>query len=143
MDNNGGEFPMKLSRKGEYACMAMLYLAEKYQQGKIKVTEICAHSKIPRKYLEQILLTLSRGGLVQSERGRYGGHSLAKPPSKITIAEIVRLIDGPLAPVSSVSEYFYQHTPIEREKGLHRFFREIRDMIAEKMENTTLVDLIK
>jgi len=134
---------MRLSRKGEYACMAMMELAERYGKGKVRVSDICESNKIPQKYLEQILLMLNRAGLVKSIRGRNGGHLLARDPSKITIAEIVRLIDGPLAPVESVSEYFYQHTPIERKKGLLRLFREIRDMVAHKLETTTLADLLR
>jgi len=134
---------MKLSRKGEYACMAMMELAGKYGKGNVRVSEICRRNKIPQKYLEQILLVLHRGGLVRSLRGRNGGHSLAADPSRITIAEIVRMIDGALAPVESASKYFYQHTPIEQNKGLLRLFREIRDTIALKLEKTTLADLLE
>ena len=134
---------MRLSRKGEYACLAMLDLAEHYGQGYIKTADICQRKSIPKSYLEQILLLLRRSRYVRSARGTEGGHQLAKPPSDISIAEIVRLIDGPLAPVESVSEYFYSHTPIEKSDGFITLFRDIRNYISDKLEKTTLGDLLK
>ncbi|HOF18084.1 MAG TPA: Rrf2 family transcriptional regulator [Phycisphaerae bacterium] len=133
---------MKLSRKSEYACLALIDLAENYSQGLVKVADICRRQEIPRKFLEQILLLLKHAGYVQSTRGSEGGYRLAKPPEKISLADILRLMDGALAPVESVSRYFYEHTPIERQPKLIELFREIRDSIAERMEKTTLADLI-
>jgi len=134
---------MRLSRKGEYACIAMLDLAERYGEDNVRTSDICRGNSIPQKYLEQILLLLSRAGMVHSSRGRKGGHALARKPSQITIAQIVRLVDGPLAPVESVSKYFYHHTPIEQKKGLVRLFRDIRNMVSDKLEHTTLADLVQ
>ncbi|HAU36127.1 MAG TPA: Rrf2 family transcriptional regulator [Phycisphaerales bacterium] len=133
---------MKLSRKSEYACLALIDLAENYSQGLVKVADICRRQEIPKKFLEQILLLLKHAGYVQSTRGAEGGYRLAKPPEKISLADILRLMDGALAPVESVSRYFYEHTPIERQPKLIELFREIRDSIAERMEKTTLADLI-
>jgi Rrf2 family cysteine metabolism transcriptional repressor len=135
--------PMKLSRKGEYACLAILDLAEHYGDGYIKTADICQRKGIPKSYLEQILLTLHRGRYIHSARGMDGGHQLAKAPSKISVAEIVRLIDGPLAPVDSASEYFYEHTPIEKSEGFLKLFKDIRDYIADKLEHTTFSDLLQ
>ena len=67
---------------------------------------------------------------------------MAKSPSKISVAEIIRLIDGPLASVGSASLYFFEHTPIERNEKLLRVFKEIRDIVADKLENTTLDQLV-
>lgn len=133
---------MKLSRKGEYACLAMLDLAEHYGDGFIKSSDIAQRKEIPKSYLEQILLLLSRSRYIRSARGNEGGHQLTKPPSEISVAEIVRLIDGALAPVESVSEFFYASTPIEKSEGFIALFRDIRDYISNKLEQTTFADLI-
>ncbi|MCL6588990.1 MAG: Rrf2 family transcriptional regulator [Firmicutes bacterium] len=132
---------MKLSKKSEYACLALIDLAEN-QTSLVKINEISLRKAIPKKYLEQILLLLKGAGYVKSIKGAGGGYKLAKAPEKITVAEIIRLIDGPLAPVESVSKYFYEHTPIEQNEKLLRVFKDIRDYIAAKLENTSFQDLI-
>jgi len=132
---------MKLTRKGEYALLALIDLAENLGEGYVPTKDISSRKNIPRKYLEQILLILKRGGCVLSARGAEGGYRLAKDPEKITLAEILRLIEGALAPVESVSEYFYEHTPIEGQKKLLRIFKEIRDCVAQRLEQNTLADI--
>lgn len=134
---------MKLSRKGEYACLAMLDLAEHYGKGYVKTADICQRKGIPKSYLEQILLILQRSRYVRSARGMEGGHQLTKPPSDINVAEIVRLIDGPLAPVDSASKYFYESTPIEKSPGFLNLFKEIRNYISTKLEQTSFADLLE
>lgn len=134
---------MRLSRKGEYACLAMLDLAEHYGEGYVKTADICQRKGIPKSYLEQILLILQRSRYVRSARGVDGGHQLTKSPSDISVAEIVRLIDGPLAPVDSASEYFYEPTPIEKSPGFLNLFKEIRNYISVKLEQTSFADLLQ
>jgi len=133
---------MRLSTKSEYACLALIELAKNHDSEWITIEEIARRHKIPKKYLEQILLSLNRSGFTVSKRGVNGGYRLAMSPDNITVAEIIRLMDGPLAPVHSASEYFYQHTPIEKNARLLALFCEIRDYIAERLENTTFKDLI-
>jgi len=133
---------MKLSKKSEYACLALIELARNYNRGLVTVEDLSAHNHIPKKYLEQILLLLSRAGLVKSVRGSGGGNKLAKPPEMITVAEVIRLIDGPLAPVESVSRYFYEHTPIEQNRKLVSLFKDIRDYISAKLEDAKFSDLV-
>jgi len=133
---------MKLSVKSEYACLALIDLSEHYQKGLCKIAEIAERKKIPKKYLEQILLTLNRSGYVSSRKGAEGGYRLAKAPQKIALAEIIRLMDGAIAPVYSVSEYFYEHTPVERSEKLLGVFREIRDFVSQRLENTSFGDLL-
>jgi Rrf2 family protein len=133
---------MRLSRKSEYALLALVDLACRYGKGRAKIIEISERNGIPKKYLEQIFLQLKGAGYVRSIRGASGGYELAKNPSEITLAEIIRLIDGPLASVGSASLYFFEHTPIERNEKLLRVFKQIRDIVAEKLENTTLEQLI-
>jgi Rrf2 family protein len=133
---------MKLSTKSEYACLALIDLSENYSKGWIKIKSISKRKKIPKKYLEQILLLLNRAGYLRSKAGTSGGYALSKKPKEISIAEIVRLMDGALAPIGSVSKYFYESTVIDQNKNLIKLFKEIRDYISNKMESTTFADLI-
>jgi Rrf2 family protein len=132
---------MKLTHRSEYALLALVYMARQEPEEYLTAASIAAAQAIPLKFLCQLLLVLKRAGCVQSRKGHEGGYRLAKPPSRIKLAEIVRLFDGALAPTGSVSRYFYVSTPIERERGLVRVFRDIRDMVARKLENTTLADV--
>lgn len=133
---------MKMSIKSEYACLALAYLAKHHGEGLIKTDVVSVEQKIPKKFLEQILLQLRRSGYVQSRRGSSGGYQLAKSPDKINLAQIIRLIDGPLAPVESVSTYFYSETPIQKNKKLTKVFRDIRNYVSDYLENTSLADII-
>lgn len=137
---------MQLSKKSEYAFLALIDIAENAQmdtQELTKMDEIADRKKIPKKFLEQILLNLKRAGYVKSKRGIGGGYKLAKHPEEINLAEIIRLFDGALAPVGSASEHFYEKTPIEKNENLLATFKEIRDYVAQKLENTTLDDLLR
>ena len=133
---------MKLSVKSEYACLALIDLAERYDEGYARITDIAERQSIPKKFLEQILLALNRARYVQCKRGSGGGYMLSKPPGQISIAEILRLVDGPLAPVGSASKYFYEETPVKKHKVLLAIFRDIRDYAANKLQETTLADLV-
>ena len=134
---------MKLTTKSEYACLALLDLSEYFEKGMVKAEDISRRKNIPKKYLEHILLLLNKAGYVRSKRGIDGGHGLSKSPKQVTVAEIIRLMDGPLAPVESVSQYFYHNTPIEQSKALMRLMTDVRDYTSRKLENTTFADLIK
>lgn len=133
---------MRLSRKSEYALLALVELAKLEKDDTMRIIDICENCNIPKKYLEQILLLLKSSGYVKSVRGSSGGYHLAKNPSFVTVAEIVRLIDGPLAPVGSASVYFYEKTPIEQNKKLLEIMKDIRSYAAAQLEKTTLKDLI-
>lgn len=133
---------MRLSKKSEYAFLALIDLAENGTESLVRIDEVAIRKEIPKKYLEQILLQLKASGLVKSIRGACGGYKLAKPPGEIPLAAVVRLIDGPLAPVESVSKYFYEPSPIEKAPKLLGVFQEIRDSIAKKMEEVTIADIL-
>ena len=133
---------MKLSRKSEYACLALIDLAEQHQGEPVKIGDISTRKNIPKKYLEQILLTLRGAGFVKSSRGPGGGYCLSRKASQISLAEIIRLLDGALAPVESVSEYFYSHSPVEAHEKLLKVFKEIRDYESKILERTTLAKLL-
>jgi len=132
---------MKLTTKSEYACLALLDLSEQYEKGLIKTEDIARRWHIPKKYLEQILLMLNKAGYVRSKRGNEGGYELLKKPEEISVAEIIRLMDGSLAPVDSASTYFYSPTPIEQSKALVHVMKDIRNYASRILEKTTFADL--
>lgn len=132
---------MKLTSRSEYALLAMVYLTRHQGEGLISVQTIATAQAIPQKFLEQILLILKRARFLRSSKGKGGGFQLGRPPQSITLADIIRLFDGALAPTESVSKYFYESTPIEKEEKLLVVFREIRDFVADRMEHTTLADV--
>ncbi len=133
---------MKLTSRSEYALLALVYLARRNDAGYVSVETIAEAQHIPQKFLEQIMLALKHAKYLRSSKGQHGGYVLAKPANKIALAEIIRLLDGALAPTESVSQYFYESTPIEKEKRLLAVFKDIRDYVADKMESTTIADVV-
>jgi Rrf2 family transcriptional regulator, cysteine metabolism repressor len=132
---------MKLTLRSEYALLALLFLARSRSTEFISVDAIAKAQGIPARFLEQILAALKRARIVTSSKGQHGGYKLGRPAGKIALAEVIRLLDGALAPTESVSKYFYESTPVEKEKNLLKVFREIRDFVAKKLEGTTLADV--
>jgi Rrf2 family transcriptional regulator, cysteine metabolism repressor len=133
---------MKLSKKSEYACLALIDLSRNYENDYVKIVDIATRWSIPKKFLEQILLNLKTSGYVRSKKGSDGGYRLNKTPEQITLAEIIRLMDGALAPVESASKYFYENTPVEQSPKLISIFIDIRDYVSDRLEQTTFKDLI-
>jgi Rrf2 family protein len=134
---------MKLTTRSEYALLALVHLARSDTENYISVDTIARAQKIPPKFLEQLMLALKRAHFVHSAKGQHGGYALAKSPQEITLAEVIRLFDGALAPTESVSENFYETTPIEKEIGLVNVFKDIRDYVSNKLETTTIADVMK
>lgn len=134
---------MRLSTKGEYASRAMLELASRYGRGPVAIKIISLTQAIPQQFLEQILLLLKRAGYVKSKKGPNGGYYLSKPPERITVAEVIRAIDGPLAPINCVSVIEHEPCPLEDRCGLRLLWKEVRDMVAEHLEKTTFEDVLK
>jgi len=132
---------MKLTSRSEYALLALVYLARNETDNYVSVETIATAQAIPAKFLEQILLALKRAKYLKSSKGQHGGYRLAKPADKIYLAAIIRLCDGALAPTESVSQYFYEPTPIEKEEHLVQVFKEIRDLISDKLESTSIQDV--
>jgi Rrf2 family transcriptional regulator, cysteine metabolism repressor len=133
---------MKLTTRSEYSLLALIYIARHGKDGFVRIEDICDHCAIPKKYLEQLFIVLKQNRVLKAKRGAHGGYSLAKPAAQISLAEVIRLLDGALAPTESVSTYFFSHTPLEREKRLKAVFKDIRDYIAEKLEKIPLSDFI-
>ena len=134
---------MRLSTKGEYASRAMLELARRYQDGPIHSREISQAQEIPQKFLEQILLLLKRAGYLRSRKGQKGGYVLSKPPGEINVAEVIRVMDGPLAPIDCVSVMAHETCPMERTCGLRWLWKDVRDAVAQILETTTFADLVR
>lgn len=133
---------MKLTSRSEYALLALVYLTRRDSEAVfLSVESIATAQGIPPKFLEQIMLALKRARYVRSQKGQHGGYRLARPADHITLAEIIRLFDGALAPTESVSEYFYESTPIEKEQKLVGVFKDIRDYVSRRLESTTLADV--
>jgi len=135
---------MPISTKGEYAARALLQLALAYNGGsRVKTAHIAEQQRIPKKYLEQILLLFKKQGLVESKAGLNGGYSLAKHPSQISMAQVVRAVDGPLAPVRCVSKTAYARCTcaVEATCGLRTVWQEARDAVARVLEEITLEDV--
>ena len=138
---------MKLSKKGEYALRSLINLgiAAEVERSLVQVAELADHEQLPVKFLEQIMQALKEAGLVESERGKFGGYRLAKPAKKITIGEVVRLIDGPLAPIGCVSQSAYEKCtcPDEAHCGLRMLMLDVRNAIAGILDRYTLADVVE
>jgi Rrf2 family protein len=132
---------MRLSTKGEYASRAMLEIALHHPRQPLHIREIASAQDIPVRYLEQILLLLKRAGYLRSKKGPNGGYYLAKDPAQISVAEVIRVMDGPLAPIDCVSVTAHEVCPRESSCGLRWLWKEVRDSVAEILEKTTFKDL--
>lgn len=134
---------MRLSLRGEYALRAMLVLGLNYEQPVVRIQTISDQQNIPKRFLEQILNDLKSGGFVQSKRGVAGGYRLAKRPEQITVASIVRYVEGALAPVSCVSDQFYEKCscPDESRCAVRSVMKEVREAIVSIVERVTVAEL--
>lgn len=140
---------MRLSKRGEYGLRAMIALAEPAPKGDapqmMQIKEIALREGISAKFLEQILLALKNAGLLHSKMGVGGGYYLAKPSSEITLGQIFRVLDGPVAPVKCVSQMSYEPCgcPDEATCGLRLVMGDVRNAIANILDHTSLADVIK
>ena len=134
---------MKLSLRGEYALRALLVLGLHYDGAVVRIQQISNEQNIPKRFLEQILNDLKSAGLVTSKRGVTGGYRLALAPERISLASIIRHVEGALAPVSCVSERFYEKCscPDEERCAIRSIMKEIRDTIVRVAERVTLSEM--
>jgi Rrf2 family protein len=137
---------MKLTTKSEYALLILIRLARaEALSGSsvfVRLENICKEYDLSMKYAEQQVSALKKSGMVISRRGDGGGYQLAVRPEELSLAQVIRLMDGALAPIGSVSKYFPSHTRLESEAGVIAVMQEIRNDIARKMEQTRLSDLL-
>ena len=140
---------MRLSKRGEYGLRAMIALADPAEKRTspqmMQIKEIAQREQISSKFLEQILLTLKNAGLLHSKMGVGGGYYLAKPANEITLGQIFRVLDGPVAPVKCVSQMAYESCgcPEEETCGLRLAMGDVRNAIADILDTTSLADVTK
>src|SRR5256714_8432107 len=138
---------MKLSKRGEYALRALIDLGIASELGwpMLQVSELATKEKLPNKFLEQIVAQLKSGGYVKSRRGKFGGYSLARPMNRIKFGAVIRLIDGPLAPIRCVSQTSYARCscPDEVHCGLRMLMFDVRNAISTVLDRFTLADIVK
>ena len=133
-----------LSRKSKYGLKALLLLADEEGRGPVQASELAERQRLPKKFLEAILLDLTRHGLLQSKKGRGGGYVLNRKPGDITLGQVIRILNGPLALVPCVSQTAYTRCEecIDEETcGVHLAMKEVRDATALILDNTTLAAL--
>lgn len=133
---------MTISTKGRYGVKAMLDLALNFLEGSVPVKSIADRHNIPRKYLEQVLFELKKAGLVKSVRGPMGGYMLAKPPERITVGDILRTLEGDLAPVKCVRQGENKEKCVRERQCITKYvWAKIRDEVNQVVDGITLKDL--
>lgn len=133
-----------LTKKSKYGLKALLVLAQEPPQVPVLVAELADREGIPKKFLEAILLELKRRGVLQSRKGKGGGYFLGRKPGQITLGEVIRVLDGPLAPIPCVSQTAYMKCAEcvdERACGIRLAMKQVRDATAGILDNTTLEDV--
>ncbi len=138
---------MNLTRKGEYALRSLIKLGLAQELGKahLSVTDLAESEKLPLKFLEQILFALRTGGFIETKRGKYGGYYLAKPMNEIRIGDIIRHIDGKLAPIACASLTAYEKCscPDEVHCGLRMLMIDVRNAISNILDRYTLANVVE
>ncbi len=138
---------MKLSKRGEYGLRALIDIGIGCEMGRdlLQLNELAESEKIPLKFLEQILIDLKQGGFLDSVRGKYGGYRLSKPAKEIAIGQVVRYLDGPLAPICCVSQTAYERCscPDEAHCGLRMLMLDVRNAIANILDRYSLADVVE
>ncbi len=135
-----------LSKKTKYGLKALTYLARQEGNTPVQVGEIAVNENIPQKFLESILLTLRKSGCLGSKKGKHGGYYLIKKPSDIIMADVMRVLEGPIALVPCVSLNFYEKCddcPDEITCSVHKLMIQVRDSTLNVFRNNTLADVCK
>jgi Rrf2 family protein len=135
-----------ISKRTQYGLKAVLNLASHYGEGPVLIASISESEGIPVRFLELILLNLKNRGLLQSKKGKGGGYELSRPPSTVTIGSLIRMMEGPLAPLPCASETAFkpcQECPDIEGCGIRIVMRQVRDAMAEVLDRTTLSDLLR
>lgn len=136
---------MKITYKGDYALKALFQLALKYENnedGVMSITEIARLGDMPTKFLEQILLTLRKGGFVKSRRGINGGFLLARHPKDITVGEVIRFIEGPIEPISCIADERYKGCKDISSCIFRELWKEVKSAISVVIDTVTFEELV-
>ena len=135
-----------ISKRTQYGLKAILSLGRRYRTGPVLIATVSTEEGIPLKFLESILLDLKAHGLLESKKGKGGGYSLSRPPSTITIGSVIRILEGPLAPLPCASETAFKPCPECADVetcGTRIIMRQVRDAMATVLDQTTLSDLLR
>ena len=135
-----------LSKKAKYGLQAVLQLAEQFGQGAVLISDLAAKQQIPKKFLEQILLELKNAGILQSKSGKGGGYSLSRPPQQVTFGQVIRVLDGPIAPVPCVSKTAYAactECADEASCAIRLVMADVREAICNVLDRTTLSEALE
>jgi Rrf2 family protein len=135
-----------ISKKTKYALKALIYLAREYDKGPILISDLARDERIPKKFLELILLSLRNNGILQSKKGKGGGYYLGKSPKSVSMGQVIRILEGPLAPVPCVSETAYatcDECESEELCGIRMVMKDVRDAMAKILDSTTLADVLE
>ena len=133
---------MKISQKGLYALQAIMTLGRRYGSETVKIRDIAMDSDLPEKFLELILLELKNARIVESVRGAKGGYRLRRAPAEIKLSEIIRLVDGPLAPFGDADQLRILIVTDPDHRALYGVFLEVRDAAANILESTSVADIV-
>ncbi len=134
-----------LSNKAKYGLRAILLLAREYGHGPVLISDMAQRENIPKKFLELILLDLKNQGVLQSKKGKGGGYLLGKAPEAISVGQVVRALDGPLAPVPCVSQTAYmkcEECVDEKTCGIRLVMKDVRDATAKILDGTSLAEVL-
>jgi Rrf2 family transcriptional regulator, cysteine metabolism repressor len=137
-----GRAELKISQKGLYALQAIMTLGRRYGTETVKIRDIAIESDLPEKFLELILLELKNARIVESIRGAKGGYRLRRPPEEIMLSEIIRLVDGPLAPFGDAEQLRSLITTDPDHRTLYSVFLQVRDAAAKILESTSVADIV-
>ena len=135
-----------ISKKTKYGLQSLIALAKRHGAGPVLIATLAKEEDIPIKFLELILLDLKNSGILDSKKGPGGGYLLSRPPSSITIGSVIRLMEGPLAPLACASESAFRPCEDCRDVeccGTRLVMREVRDAISDVLDNTTLLDVVR
>jgi Rrf2 family protein len=132
---------MRISQRGLYALQALTVLARQHPDGVVKIRDIAQAEELPEKFLEAILLELKRARIVISLRGANGGYQLKRPPKKISLGEIVRRIDGPLAPFEDAESLRERIRTDRKHRPLFQVLLDVRNATARILDHTSLADI--
>lgn len=134
-----------ISKKTKYAINALVYLAKRQNEGPILISEVAEKERIPRKFLEAILLDLKNAGILASKKGKGGGYYLLKPTDEVNMADVMRLFDGPIALLPCVTHKYYERCEEckdEESCGIRLIFLEVRNQTVELLKKATLKEII-
>ena len=135
-----------LSKKSKYALRALMALSQKKEDKPVLIAELARQEKIPKKFLELILLELKNKGILQSKKGKGGGYFLGRKPEEVSLGEVVRALDGPLAPLPCASQTAYRkcdECADESTCGIRAVMREVRDATAAILDQETIADMLR